>query len=203
MRVRHLTAELRGKDIELAKLLEDKMRIMSDLQVVLGNNGGPFRDNPPDYMAFTRPSENKSSCTKEELLSAVQETSRLASSIYSSGSNSNLARSVSSVGERQSAAYTSPILPKRAETFGGFDQQQQPPQPLTLAKSVSEQPLIDVSDVSSTNTVRSPGEYWKGLPTVPHLLHLEPEQQEAAVYMTHYLNTLTCMVSEHFTSLER
>jgi A-kinase anchor protein 13 len=50
-----------------------------------------------------------------------QEASRLASSLYSSGSN--LSRSVSSVGERHSAAYTSPILPKRAETFGGFDVQ--------------------------------------------------------------------------------
>ena len=52
----------------------------------------------------------------------LQEASRLASSLYSSGNS--LSRSVSSVGERHSAAYTSPILPKRAETFGGFDIQQ-------------------------------------------------------------------------------
>ena len=40
-------------------------------------------------------------------------------------------------------------------------------------------------------------------PNKPPLLHLDPEQQQAAVQMTHYLNSLMCMVSEHFTSLER
>lgn len=45
--------------------------------------------------------------------------SHLASSLYTSGTN--LSRSVSSVGEHQSEAYVSPTLPKRAETFGGFD----------------------------------------------------------------------------------
>lgn len=45
--------------------------------------------------------------------------SRLLHQIYLSGSN--LSRSASSVGEHQSDAYVSPILPKRSETFGGFD----------------------------------------------------------------------------------
>lgn len=43
----------------------------------------------------------------------------MASSLYASGTN--LSRSVSSVGEHQSETYVSPTLPKRAETFGGFD----------------------------------------------------------------------------------
>lgn len=54
----------------------------------------------------------------------IQEVSQLASSLYASGTN--LSRSVSSVGERQSDAYVSPTLPKRAETFGGFDNTQVP-----------------------------------------------------------------------------
>lgn len=45
--------------------------------------------------------------------------SHLASSLYTSGTN--LSRSVSSVGEHHSETYVSPTLPKRAETFGGFD----------------------------------------------------------------------------------
>lgn len=48
-----------------------------------------------------------------------QEVSQLASSLYTTGTN--LSRSVSSAGEHQSDTYVSPILPKRAETFGGFD----------------------------------------------------------------------------------
>ena len=45
--------------------------------------------------------------------------SRLAFLLQSNGSG--LSRSVSSVGEHESGSYTSPPLPKRAETFGGFD----------------------------------------------------------------------------------
>jgi hypothetical protein len=48
-----------------------------------------------------------------------QKVNQLASSLYASGTN--LSRSVSSVGEHQSETYVSPTLPKRAETFGGFD----------------------------------------------------------------------------------
>ena len=36
---------------------------------------------------------------------------------------------------------------------------------------------------------------------VPPVLQLPAEQQEAAVKLVHTLNTLTCMISEHFTSL--
>ena len=38
---------------------------------------------------------------------------------------------------------------------------------------------------------------------IPPFLNLDSDQQQAAVQMTHYLNSLMCMVSEHFTSLER
>ena len=38
---------------------------------------------------------------------------------------------------------------------------------------------------------------------IPPLMTLDPVQQKAAYQMTHYLNGLMCMVSEHFTSLER
>lgn len=51
--------------------------------------------------------------------------SHLASSLYTTGTN--LSRSVSSAGEHQSDTYVSPILPKRAETFGGFDNCNQGP----------------------------------------------------------------------------
>jgi len=154
-----------------------------------------------------------------------QEASRLASSLYSSGSN--LSRSVSSVGERHSAAYTSPILPKRAETFGGFDIQQGGPNP--GGKKVMKE--IDIDDTGDDDNVKvSPAESvgilvdarsgWdetegveapnqlvpanapKNL-AIPPFLNLDPDQQQAAVQMTHYLNSLMCMVSEHFTSLER
>ena len=198
MRMRYLTAELRGKDIELARLLEDKMRVMADMQIVLGNaNSASAAELNPSYMDLVRERDSNSAClTKEDLLNAVQEASRLASTLYSSGSN--LERSVSSAGEQKSEAYTSPGLPKRAETFGGFDQQQ--PQ---LQLPPGEPQPEAAGEEAEKKRSGSSADLWRGIPSVPPLLHLEPEQQQAAVHMTHYLNTLMCMVSEHFTSLER
>lgn len=63
-----------------------------------------------------------------------QEVSQLASSLYTTGTN--LSRSVSSAGEHHSDTYVSPILPKRAETFGGFDNCTQGPLKL-LGKKLS------------------------------------------------------------------
>lgn len=57
----------------------------------------------------------------KRVLLTVQEISQLASILYAAV-GLPLSRSFSSVGERQSDAYVSPILPKRAETFGGFDE---------------------------------------------------------------------------------
>ena len=57
---------------------------------------------------------------------------------------------------------------------------------------------VDGTNSSQLNLYGAP----KNLP-IPPLLNLDPDQQQAAVQMTHYLNTLMCMVSEHFTSLER
>ena len=42
--------------------------------------------------------------------------------VYSAGAG--LTRSASSAGERESGLFEAPTLPKRAETFGGFDKQQ-------------------------------------------------------------------------------
>jgi hypothetical protein len=41
LRLRRLTAELRSKDLELAKLLEEKMKIMSEMLAVVGTPGIP------------------------------------------------------------------------------------------------------------------------------------------------------------------
>lgn len=41
----------------------------------------------------------------------------------SNGNSSQLSRHVSSVGEHFSHSYTTPPVPKRAETFAGFDSQ--------------------------------------------------------------------------------
>ena len=90
LRLRRLTAELRGKDIELAKLLEDKMRIMSEMLSIVGTPD-PLKDQSLDYLSLVKmkevppdPSDSRgsrsslgggSNYTKEQLLTAVQVSS--------------------------------------------------------------------------------------------------------------------------------
>ena len=94
---RRLTAELRSKDIELAKLLEDKMGIMSEMLSVIGTPD-PLKDHPPDYLTLVKMREaqndpadshgSRSSLgggnnyTKEQLLSAVQASFRVILSLF-------------------------------------------------------------------------------------------------------------------------
>ena len=104
---------------------------------------------------------------------------------------SNLSRSVSSAGEKHSNEYSSPSLPRRAETFSGFD---------SGKPKIKE---IDIGDgVEREITIAATAEAKKDLGPQPLLMSLEPEHQQAAVQMTHHMNNLMCMVAEHFTSLE-
>ena len=182
----------------------------------------------------------------------MQEASRLASSLYSSGSC--LSRSASSVGERHSQTFSLPLLPKRAETFSGFDQSCANPSDQTdnnstdqadasyappIIKEIdllasancgeqqfgetellatnnhlsrkaqnTQHPLhsmgLDDSSSSQGNHLQASAMGINNSTSIlpPPLLSLDPIQQQAAFQMTHYLNSLMCMVSEHFTSLE-
>jgi hypothetical protein len=203
LRLRRLTAELRGKDIELSAVLESKMRIMNDiLEIVHGENF----EKPVakiDYISIAREKKPVDSslefASKEVLLHTVQEASRLASSIYSSVTN--LSRSVSSAGERHSNVYCSPSLPRRAETFSGFDKN-----PKIREIDIGdgcERELIAAPAVEEVKPIKGNNADFKLPGAQPLIMSLEPEQQQAAVQMTHYMNMLMCMVSEHFTSLER
>ncbi|XP_069682041.1 rho guanine nucleotide exchange factor 18 isoform X3 [Periplaneta americana] len=113
--IRQIVGVLRQKDIEQAQILEEKMALQ---QKLLAAAGVENILESPNYCNLVA-EDTDSSAMWQEVLSAVQEVNNLASSLYAPGTN--LSRSVSSVGEHQSEAYISPTLPKRAETFGGFD----------------------------------------------------------------------------------
>ena len=203
MKMRQLTSELRGKDMELARLLEDKMRILAEMLDELGVEQ-PFESTVCRYLQLVQDKEG-GSVTKEQLLQEVQEAAKLASSLYSSGGA--LGRSVSSVGELQSQGYQSPELPRRAETFAGFDN--------TATAPPGTANTVNNNLPPSTTSTSNPGgdlkptsrELELSLPpasvsALSPLLGLDRSEQGVAVAMTHYLNNIMCMVSEHFTSLE-
>ena len=189
MKMRQLTSELRGKDMELAKLLEDKMRVLAEMLDELGAEA-PFEPGTAKYVHLVQEREG-GSVTKEQLLQEVAEATKLASSLYSSGGG--VGRSVSSVGEHQSDGYESPSLPRRAETFGGFDNGN--------GTTTATAPTAS-SNNNKTGDKRAGDNLLTLPPVTPPLLALDQTEQSVAVHMTHYLNNIMCMVSEHFTSLE-
>ena len=120
--------------------------------------------------------------------------------------NGNLSRSVSSAGERQSNTYSLPALPKRAETFSGFYQNPpvlSVPTTTTNPTNPEETNNSEIIEENKSNKPVLPDDILKALPNIPPLLTFETaEEQQSAVKLTHYLNSLLCMVSEYFTSLE-
>ncbi|XP_040580359.1 uncharacterized protein cyst isoform X5 [Lepeophtheirus salmonis] len=187
LRMRHLMTELRSKDLEVARLLEDKMRVMADAFRAIGNNNVIDDEKVPDYVSLVQEKDSSSGATKAQLLEHLQEVHKISNQLYGlSNSSVCLSRSVSSVGEQKSNTYTCPVLPKRAETFGGFDQQ---------AGSIPT-----IQEVGNSAETITDGNIPKSNENV--LIQLDPEQQKAAVRMNHHLNSLICLISEHFTSLE-
>ena len=72
MRLRQLTGELRGKDMEVGRLLEDKMRILGEILEEQGIQPPPLP--PLRYTLLVQ--ERDKSLTKEELLQVGAEPSR-------------------------------------------------------------------------------------------------------------------------------
>ncbi|GFS64463.1 rho guanine nucleotide exchange factor 28 [Trichonephila inaurata madagascariensis] len=114
-RIKQLTSLLCEKDHSIAQVCEERMHILVDLWEMVGIEAEQYENVKYSHLVENPPGKE----TKELISSAINSASRLASNLYTSGTN--LSRSVSSAGERQSETYVSPLLPKRAETFGGFD----------------------------------------------------------------------------------
>ncbi|KAG1669477.1 Rho guanine nucleotide exchange factor 18 [Nymphon striatum] len=148
-RIKHLLGSLHDKDMCIAQICEDKMQILLELLEA------DFKPELSLDVRYTNLLDTKCDPgeTRNLLMASLNEASRIASSLYMTGSN--LSRSVSSVGEHQSETFTSPALPKRAETFGGFDSpiKEQNPLNKTLKKKLmmlKENEKVRVTSVSCT-----------------------------------------------------
>ena len=131
IKTRQLIATLREKDRQLGSLLEEKMATFCELVELLANNEDSTSswlllgsDSAPPKYSHLVEQGFQSAQAKETLSQAMTELCRLLGLLLSSNAaaNWNLSRSVSSVGERHSDTFSMPLLPKRAETFGKFDQ---------------------------------------------------------------------------------
>ncbi|XP_077988756.1 rho guanine nucleotide exchange factor 28-like isoform X2 [Glandiceps talaboti] len=114
-KINTLLEQMQEKDQQLDNLLIEKWKILLGMTELVGKT----ETSGISRMSYrVESTESGLPMTREILLAAVREASRLTSAVYGAG---GLCRSATSVGESESATYHSPLLPKRAETFGGFD----------------------------------------------------------------------------------
>ncbi len=105
--------------------------------------------------------------------------------LFSSSSSSGwLSRSASSVGERQSDTFALPSLPKRAETFGGFDSN------LSCTDGA-----IKKRSSEEINKVVDPA-------AAPVVLQLNGEQQATGLELVHNVSSLISLLSSQATAFE-
>ncbi|XP_037877176.1 A-kinase anchor protein 13 isoform X1 [Bombyx mori] len=181
--IRLITEALRTKDKELATLLEEKLALHMKM---VGHTGTSTLDVPhtglntsspgglvfPDYVRLVAPSID-SHTIWQEVCRVVKEALESAGCAWGGA----LGRSTSSAGERHSAAYTSPALPRRADTFAGFD--------ATKHRGVSLR--------MSTDTPTEGGEGGGEATQVT--------DPDAVLRLHHAIYTLTCIVWHHLTTI--
>ncbi|XP_065336982.1 rho guanine nucleotide exchange factor 18 isoform X4 [Cloeon dipterum] len=225
VQINQIIGVLRQKDLEQALILEEKMALQIKLLAASGHENLP---DPPNYSQIVSEDADINAIWKE-VCHAFHEMTQLASTLYASGTN--LSRSVSSVGEHQSDAYVSPTLPKRAETFGGFDnankeqlqsfltkafgKKQNQKEQATSASSIPE------GKVASHKTPNERG-LWNnfhlapvppgvvnanilaldGICELPHMMSLNQEQQLAAFNLSNYFYTILSLLANQMTTID-
>ncbi|XP_055538774.1 rho guanine nucleotide exchange factor 18 isoform X3 [Wyeomyia smithii] len=220
-----LEGKMRQKDFEQAILLEEKIALQLSLLLDNEHNTeqlGPTVEAFISHYGSYRDLVSDDCDTIEiwkRVLNTIQEISNLAASLYTAATGLPLSRSCSSVGERQSEVYISPTLPKRAETFGGFDER----------RSKQQQSIINTSRDAVLSTLSAGyftnreiyekresnaseaegGPFSPGLQQAPIKLNPEGPSTEqakdnsyAALHVSHHLHTLLCIISQQMTTIQ-
>lgn len=217
---------MRQKDFEQAILLEEKIALQLSLLLDNDHNTeqlGPtveaFISNYGSYRDLVSDDCDTIEIWKR-VLNTIQEISTLAASLYTAATGLPLSRSCSSVGERQSEVYISPTLPKRAETFGGFDERRSKQQQQCITNSSRDAVLSTLaagyfsnregyekreSNASETESGPfSPGIHHGPMKLTPEMLTTEQAKDNsyAALHVSHHLHTLLCIISQQMTTIQ-
>ncbi|XP_070497316.1 rho guanine nucleotide exchange factor 18 isoform X4 [Chironomus tepperi] len=214
-----LEGKMRQKDFEQAMALEEKIALHLEL---LLNRQGTFAPNAAEQLS---PGVNTfissfgsyrdlvvDDCDPIEIwkrtLIAVQDISQLASSLYTAATGLPLSRSFSSVGERQSDVYISPTLPKRAETFGGFDERRSNKQSyIQLARDAGLPTLspgyFSNRDHEKRESTTSDLDSMSNMTDTEHVTtEMLKDNNYAALQVSHNLHTLLCIISQQMTTIQ-
>ncbi|XP_033124026.1 rho guanine nucleotide exchange factor 18-like [Anneissia japonica] len=108
--IKQFISDLQNKDSQIKSLATEKTNLIIELAKVIRNDNSNLRES--EEMLYMKSSEL--------LLKSLEEVTHLTSSVCSIN-YMGLGRSASSAGEHFSGTCQLPALPKRAETFSGFD----------------------------------------------------------------------------------
>lgn len=217
-----VSGKMRQKDFEQAIVLEEKIALQLELLLDRQKSYASAEQLSPGVNAFlssfgTYRDLVFDDCDPVEVwkraLTAVQDISQLASSLYTAATGFPLSRSFGSVGDRQSEIFVSPTLPKRAETFAGFDERGRkanyalPSRDAGLSNlspgyfsnrdqnekrrpaDASEFDSVSCYGSSNTNLDDSHNETLK-------------DSNYASLQVSHNLHTLLCIVSQQMTTIQ-
>ncbi|EDW03200.1 rho guanine nucleotide exchange factor 18 [Drosophila grimshawi] len=217
---RETIEKMRQKDIEQALLLEEKLLLQFNLlkqQQPFGdlNTNANSNGSAANFLAAFGSYKElvNTDCDTAELwrrvLNTVQDISQLAASIYSAATGLPVSRTVSSVGEKQSVLYASPTLPKRAETFAGFDEKRG--KVGRDAKLNTLQALTPrLQELEEKRELKTQTQTQPAIPSADPTLQLHAstlptnskEQHYAVLQVSHHLHTLLCIISQQMTCIQ-
>ncbi|XP_034669089.1 rho guanine nucleotide exchange factor 18 [Drosophila subobscura] len=203
---RETIEKMRQKDIEQALLLEEKLMLQLNLlkeQHPFGDVTGSSNGSAANFLAALGSYKDlvTADCDTGELwrrvLNTVQDISQLASTIYTAATGLPVSRTLSSVGEKQSDQFASPTLPKRAETFAGFDEKRgKLGAKLVLTPRLQE---LEETKRETKSTASASG----GAGAAAAQATEEPlESNYAVLQVSHHLHTLLCIISQQMTSIQ-
>ncbi|XP_068146744.1 rho guanine nucleotide exchange factor 18 [Drosophila tropicalis] len=205
---RETIEKMRQKDIEQALLLEEKLMLQLNLlkeQQPFGGAGdvpttASTNGSAANFLAAFGSYKDlvTADCDTNELwrrvLNTVQDISQLAATVYSAATGLPVNRSINSMGDKPCEQYASPTLPKRAETFAGFDEKRgKLGSKLVLTPRLQE--LEEKKEIKVNNTNSNAESIAATAP--PHL-----ESNYAVLQVSHHLHTLLCIIYQQMTTIQ-
>ncbi|XP_076475182.1 rho guanine nucleotide exchange factor 18 cysts isoform X2 [Bombus vancouverensis nearcticus] len=203
LHVLKIVGELRKKDAEQALLLEEKislqMQLLHAANIWSGNESSDnekIEKADKEIADYTRLVHNEGTDTtqlRQEVIVAVQEATKLASSLSFTAGGATLSRSLSSAGERHSEAYVPSALcvPRRAETFAGFDHNKE-------KYPLRESAIHSVISLPKVSEFIKEGLEEKGNQDT----EINKDQQWAAIRLSHHVYRLVCIISNQMTTID-
>lgn len=207
---------MRQKDFEQAILLEEKiamqLNLLSESRSKITDSHGSvnvdiFLEHFGSYRDLVTDDCDNVEIWKRVLVT-IQDISLLASSLYTAATGLPFARSLNAAYEKQNELFISPALPKRAETFGGFDERRSktvsiiPSRDAVLSTISTYSNQTRMVEQSRNSTVDQDSPSFGDKSKSSAETNIMKDTNYAALEVSHHLHTLLCIVSQQMTTIQ-